>query len=261
MDSLQQVSNEVSQENFETIPWSPTWPNNHSSRSQSQNSAGFWITQRGPGPLELQGLQEEFAAAVEPEWNDFSDFPSSSDHSDQGFIAADLRKALPTLLRENSAFRERMYAQSDIERDASPMADHIHEKIVREQCQPQGSGSSPLWPDIPSNMLGLQHVLLGKTPPSSPPFKLPHFSSQSTLTADHAPLHRRHPHQHGRRNIQLLESLRKNEIGADPLFTLPLRTRPPLPDTASANEVAFLLRTQAQRRRKQIHSERIGEVG
>lgn len=261
MDSLPQVLDEAVQENFETIPWSPTRSDKQSSRSHSANSVESWRTQRDPIPLELQGWPEVFAAFLEAEYEDSFSSPGSSDRSDGEIIVADLKKALPTLLQENSLFKERMYAQSAIEPDASPMADHVHEKIVREQCRPQRSDSSRLSSIIPSNMLGHQNCLLGKTPPNSPPFKLPHFSSQSTLAAEHAPLRREHLNQNVTRNIQLLELLREKEILADPLFTLPLRTRPPLPDTASANEVAFLLRTQAQRRRKQIHGERTGEVG
>lgn len=260
MESLQQISDEGVQENFETTLWSPTRLDIESFRSQSANNAEFQRAQPVPVSLELQRRQVEYEAAMGPERDERSLSPGFTDQSDGGLIVASLKKALPTLLRENSLFRERVYAQSAIEPDASPMADPVHEKIIREQWQLQRSGSSPDSFDVRSNMLGHRNVLLGKTPPTSPPFKLPHFSSQSTLVAEDAPLHRRRPHKNGTRNIQILESLRQKEILADPLFALPMRTRPPLPDTASANEISFLLGTQAQRRRKQIQSERTGEV-
>ena len=260
-DSTQEVFDEVVQDKPESILWSPTCLDRQSSQSQSVTSADFWRTQRHPIPLKLQQAQERFPAALAPYADELSSPPGSSGHSDRGAIVSDLKKALPTLLRENSIFRERMYAQSEIEPDASPTADRIHEVIIQEQCRPRRSESSHLLPDAPCNTMEERPVLLVKTPPGSPPFNLSHFSSHSTLTAEHAPLHPENQSNNGIWNLKVLESLRKKEISADPLFTLPLRTQPPLPDTPSANEVAFLLRTQARRRRKQIHSERIGEVG
>lgn len=261
MDILPNVLHEAVHENAETQPWSPTCSDEQSSRSHNAYSVESWRTRRGPISLELHGRQEIFAAALEAGHDNLSSSPGSSDQSDREAIVADLKKALPTLLQENPFFRECMYAQSVIEPDASPMADHVHDMIIRKQCRPQRSVSGRLSSIIPSNLLEHQNVLLGKTPPKSPPFQLPHFSSQSTLAAEHAPLHLGHLVEIGTGNIQLLESLREKEISADPLFMLSLRTRPPLPETASANEVAFLLRTQAQRRRQQIHGERAGEVG
>jgi len=58
----------------------------------------------------------------------------------------------------------------------------------------------------------------------------------------------------------MLQSMRTNEIMADLTFTARLSSRPRLPEAASANEIVFLLKTQAQRRRKQIHDERTGQV-
>lgn len=260
-ESLQFTLDDAVRDNQAMMPWSPTHFDKQSSQSRSTSSADSWKTQRGPIPSELPGAREEFVPAMDAETDELSSPSGSSNHSDQGAIVSDLKSALPTLLQENSLFKERMYAQSEIEPDASPTADRVHDKILQEQCRPRRSRSTPLTPDVLSDMTEQRSVLLGKTPPDSPPLKLPHFSSQSTLTAEHAPLQREGTTKIGIRNIQLLESLRKNEILADPLFTLPLHTRPALPKTASANEVTFLLSTQAQRRRKQIHSERVGEVG
>lgn len=260
MEPLHLTFDDAVRDNQAMIPWSPTHFDKRTSQSRSTNSAESWRTQRGPVPLDLHRAQEESVAAMNAETDELFSPSGSSNHSDQGAILSDLKSALPTLLQENSLFRERMYAQSEIEPDANPTADRVHDKILQEQCRPRRSRSSRLSPDLHSDMTEQQPVHLDKTSPDSPPVKLPHFSSQSTLTAEHAPLQCERT-THGIRNIQLLDSLRKNEILADPLFTLPLHTRPPLPNTASANEVTFLLSTQAQRRRKQIHSERVGEVG
>jgi len=259
-DSEQYTLVEAAPDDFETMLWSPTRPDKNSFQPESANSGGSWRTQLGPIPPELLRAQEEFAATLEADCDRVSSFSRSSDYDDQGAIVGDLKKALPALLQENVALRERLYSQSNIEPGASPTADHVHEKIVNEQCKPRRKHVSRLPPDIPEYTHRHRPLLVPKTPPGSPPLKLPHFGSVSTLAAEDAPLQSQLLNENGNRNIHMLQSMRTNEIMADLAFTARLSSRPRLPEAASANEIVFLLKTQAQRRRKQIHDERTGQV-
>ncbi len=261
MDSLEQQSKQAAQEEYQTVLWSPTRPNRPMSQPESLDSAASWATQYGPMPPELRQAQEEFAAALEAECDRASLPSGSSGHDDQGAIASDLKKALPALLQENVEFRERLYAQSDIEEDANPTANFVHEKIVQGQFRPRHTRVSRLPIDMPSSNIMHEPPFQTQTPPTSPPFRLPHFSSRLSLTAEQAPRRSDVPNSTAMKNLHLLDNLRMKEVVADPLFAMPLPIRPRLPDTASANEIVFLLKTQAQRRRMQIHNERTGKVG
>lgn len=261
MDSEQHTYVQAESDDAQSMLWSPTRPGDHSSQAKGVHSGGSWKTLVDPILPELLQAHEEFAAALEADGDNVTSLSGSSGHDDQGVVVSNLKKALPILLQENTTFRERLYSQSDFEPSASPAAENLHDKILHDQFRPYKKRISRLPLDRVHHSRSHQLAHMPKSPPQSPPFRLPHFGSLATLAPEDAPLLPKFQNESGQRNIQLLHAMRRNEVLADPTFTAPPPSRPRLPETASANEIVFLLRTQAQRRRKQVHDERIGQVG